>query len=476
MYERYGGGTSLVTSGSDRWERGLRRGLPRRLPRRQARLLPHGRGPRVGRHRPDPGRLLGQRARHGHGAAQRDARPCAGLRVHRDRTRARELQLRAVGFGPTTFSLDDDPDPTLADQEVFGQVTPGVGYSVSQAVPAGWDLTARHATTAARSGTSTWTPVRRSTARSPTRSAAAWWWSSTRCRTTPRTSRSPPAAGSTPTSFSLDDDSDGTLPNTAHAQRRADRQPATRCRSRRARRAGTRGAPPAATAARSATSTWARTRRSPAPSRTTSAARSWSSRTRSPTTPQDFSFTAGGGLTPSELHRSTTTPTGRFRTRRRSANVAAGAGLLAVARPCPAGWSQASAHLQRRQPRRRTSASRRRDRHVHVHQQPAAAGSSPSRTPSPNDAQDFSFTAGGGLSPTQLPARRRLRPDTVQHAHVRRPRPGRGYSLSETVPSGWDQIERDLRRRQPGIEHQRRLPARRSPARSRTQARRRSWS
>ena len=48
-----------------------------------------------------------------------------------------------LGFGPTTFSLDDDPDPTLINQEVFGQVTPGAGYSVSQAVPAGWNLTAR---------------------------------------------------------------------------------------------------------------------------------------------------------------------------------------------------------------------------------------------------------------------------------------------------------------------------------------------
>ena len=49
-----------------------------------------------------------------------------------------------LGFGPTTFSARRRPGPDAhRTQEVFGQVTPGVGYSVSQAVPAGWDLTAR---------------------------------------------------------------------------------------------------------------------------------------------------------------------------------------------------------------------------------------------------------------------------------------------------------------------------------------------
>ena len=44
-------------------------------------------------------------------------------------------------FGPTNFSLDDDADPTLSNEKVFTGVTPGVGYSVSQAVAQGWDLT-----------------------------------------------------------------------------------------------------------------------------------------------------------------------------------------------------------------------------------------------------------------------------------------------------------------------------------------------
>ena len=44
-------------------------------------------------------------------------------------------------FGPTAFSLDDDSDPVLPNQQVFTGVTPGAGYSVSQAAAPGWTLT-----------------------------------------------------------------------------------------------------------------------------------------------------------------------------------------------------------------------------------------------------------------------------------------------------------------------------------------------
>ena len=44
--------------------------------------------------------------------------------------------------GPVAFTLDDDLDPTFANQQVFTAVTPGIGYSVSQAAVSGWDPTA----------------------------------------------------------------------------------------------------------------------------------------------------------------------------------------------------------------------------------------------------------------------------------------------------------------------------------------------
>src|SRR6185503_680942 len=57
----------------------------------------------------------------------------------------------------------------------------------------------------------------------------------------------------------------------------------------------------------------------------------------------------------------------------------------------------------------------------------------------PDDPQDFDFTAGGGLSPASFQL------DDDANATLSNTRtfgnvvPGSGYSLSETVPSGWDQ-------------------------------------
>src|SRR6185295_16360977 len=57
----------------------------------------------------------------------------------------------------------------------------------------------------------------------------------------------------------------------------------------------------------------------------------------------------------------------------------------------------------------------------------------------PNDPQDFSFTAGGGLSPTSFS----LDDDadgTLSNTRTFANVPaGAGYSVSETVPGGWDQ-------------------------------------
>ena len=58
----------------------------------------------------------------------------------------------------------------------------------------------------------------------------------------------------------------------------------------------------------------------------------------------------------------------------------------------------------------------------------------------PNNAQDFDFTAGGGLSPSSFQL------DDDGNATLSNTRtfsdvaPGTGYSLSETVPEGWEQV------------------------------------
>src|SRR5205807_201866 len=45
------------------------------------------------------------------------------------------------GLSPTSFSLDDNSDPTLSNTRTFADVVPGSGYSLDETVPSGWDLT-----------------------------------------------------------------------------------------------------------------------------------------------------------------------------------------------------------------------------------------------------------------------------------------------------------------------------------------------
>src|SRR5439155_1518312 len=41
-------------------------------------------------------------------------------------------------LSPPSFSLDDDSDPTLSNTQVFDNVVPGSGYSISESPPAPW--------------------------------------------------------------------------------------------------------------------------------------------------------------------------------------------------------------------------------------------------------------------------------------------------------------------------------------------------
>jgi hypothetical protein len=42
------------------------------------------------------------------------------------------------GLSPASFQLDDDSDPALSNSRTFANLTPGSGYSVSEALPSGW--------------------------------------------------------------------------------------------------------------------------------------------------------------------------------------------------------------------------------------------------------------------------------------------------------------------------------------------------
>ena len=215
MYERYGGGTSLLTSGTtggngayDAIFRGVSADGKRvffrtaeALVSADTDLTPDVYSANV------PGTVTVQlNAMPDH--AQDFAFTAIGLELG-------SFNFGPLGFGPTTFSLDDDLDPMLADAEVFGQVTPGVGYSVSQAVPAGWDLTsatcddgspvANIDVDAGEEINCTFTDQKRGrvvvVVDAVPNDAQDFSFTA--------------GGGLTPTSVSLDDDSDGTLPNSA---------------------------------------------------------------------------------------------------------------------------------------------------------------------------------------------------------------------------------------------------------------------
>src|SRR5256886_11497655 len=57
----------------------------------------------------------------------------------------------------------------------------------------------------------------------------------------------------------------------------------------------------------------------------------------------------------------------------------------------------------------------------------------------PNDAQDFAFSAGGGLSPSSFSVDDDADGTLSNTRTFSNVVPGSGYSLAETVPSGWDQ-------------------------------------
>ena len=155
-----------------------------------------------------------------------------------------------------------------------------------------------------------------------------------------------------------------------------------------------------------------------------------------PDDPQDFCFTAGGGLSPAGFQLDDDANATLSNTRTFS-DVVPGSGY-SISETVPSGWDQQSATCSDGSPTSNVSlaagetvtctfTNRKRGQIVAV------------KDAVPNDPQDFSFTAGGGLSPASFA----LDDDSDGTLAASRTftdvMPGSGYSLAETVPGGWDQ-------------------------------------
>ncbi len=217
-------------------------------------------------------------------------------------------------------------------------------------------------------------------------------------RTTRRTSRSRPAAASRPASFQLDDDADGTLSNTRTF---TDVPPGT-----------------GYSLAETVPSGWDQTSAtcddgSPvsnidvAPGETVTC--TFTNRKRGqivivkdaqPNDAQDFSFTAGGGLSPASFALDDDSD-GTLSNTRTFANVAPGGGYSVVRDGAEPAGTRPSATCDDGSPVSNIDVAAG-ETVTCTSRTASAAGSWSSRTRSPNDPQDFSFTAGGGLSPSSF--------------------------------------------------------------------------
>jgi Tol biopolymer transport system component len=342
----------------------------------------------------------------------------------------------AGGLSPTSFSLDDDSDPTLSNTRTFANVVPAAGYSVAETVPTGWDLqsatcdngsaVSNITVSAGQTVTCTFTNRKRGSVvivdDSQPNDAQDFSFTA--------------AGGLSPTSFQLDDDSDPVLSNT---------------------RTFTNVIPGAGySVSETVPSGWDQTGATcdngSAVSNITVAAGqtvtcTFTNRKRGqivvvkdaqPNDPQDFAFTAGGGLSPSSFSLDDDSDPTLSNTRTFSNVVPTGG--YSLSETVPSGWDQSSATCDNGSPVSNINVAAGQTvtcTFVNTAAAPTGGTIVLAEDSQPNDPQDFSFTTGGGLSPSSLALdddSDPTLPSTQTFADIP---VGSGYSLSEAVPSGW---------------------------------------
>ena len=338
------------------------------------------------------------------------------------------------GLSPAAFDLDDDSDGTLSNTRTFADLVPGSGYSVSQAPPSGWDLDSATcddgsplsgiSVAAGETVTCTFVHHRHGSVTVVKQAQPD----------DPQDFAFTAGGGLSPTGFSLDDDADGTLSNTRTftdvspqgGYSLAETVPAGWDQSSAVCDDGSPVSNIDVGPAEHVTCTFTNRLRGAIVVVQDS----------QPNDPQDFSFTAGGGLSPASFQLDDDSD-GTLSNTRTFASVPATNGY-SIAQSLPSGWLLAGASCDDGSP---------------VSNIDVAPGETVTCTfennkrgqivvtkdATPNDPQDFSFTAGGGLSPASF----QLDDDsdgTLSNTRTFNDvTPGSGYSVSESVPSGWEQ-------------------------------------
>ena len=157
-----------------------------------------------------------------------------------------------------------------------------------------------------------------------------------------------------------------------------------------------------------------------------------------PDAAQDFSFTAGGGLSPSSFSLDDDSE-GTLSNTKTFEGVAPGSGYSVAENVPPSNWTQTSATCDDGSPISNINVS--------LGETVTCTFTNKSgkivvvKDTQPDDPQDFNFTTGGGLSPSSF----QLDDDGDPFNTPKNSRtfegvaPGSGYSISEAVPAGWVQ-------------------------------------
>ena len=339
----------------------------------------------------------------------------------------------AGGLSPTSFSLDDDADGTLSNTRTFTNVVSRNGYSLSQATPAGWGP---------GSGTCNDNSPITNIDVNPNETVTCTFVSQKQGSVTIVKDAVPNDAqdfgftvggGLSPSSFNLDDDSDGALSNTRAF---TNVNPGTYSASETVPPGWNQTGATCSDGSPVTASPWVLPRTSPAPSPTRRPGRSSLLRTRNRTTRRTSPSSRLRAWAPS-ISRSMTTPTARCPTRGPSRTCRSAAGH-SVSQALPSGWDLLSSMC--------SDGSIVTNINISAGEIVTCTWTNQKRgsitvvkNAVPDDAQDFAFTAGGGLSPTSFSL------DDDANATLSNSRvfsnvsAGSGYSVAEAVPSGWDQ-------------------------------------
>src|SRR5205085_1488244 len=239
------------------------------------------------------------------------------------------------GLSPSSFSLDDNADPTLSNTRTFADVVPGNSYSLDETVPSGWDLTSASCDDGNALSHIEIAPGETVTCTFTNRKRGKVVVVESSAPNDPQSFDFTAAGGLSPTSFSLDDNADPTLSNT-----------------------------------------------------------------------QTFNnVVPGSGYSLSE-------------------SVPSGWDLTSST--CDDGSTLSNIDVSAGETGSCAFTNRKRGKAVVV------------ESSAPNDPQGFDFTAGGGLSPSSFSLDRNPHPIPTRRPSDHNVVPGSGYSLSESVPSGWD--------------------------------------